>query len=423
MDCFYEYPNGCLDPGPGADAEYIYSIIRDVFQVPVEWVYANNYMEMRQILLNKSADLSGTSWTLEPEAIEGLWYTNVVIFDGIALLFRRDLKDMSSQFHATLLLPLGLWILAFLCFLAVYTTSHLSQYMYRYFSFFKSNSMTIGFVKLLREKMFYTLCFLFLSIFFNLYSNILSVGLVKKHTKFVTNFKSLADLGQLLLEKKCKLVLLASNSQYNVFYRSLIHPEVQPLLPWTAIFRQAYTVNPPLIVETVDELGNLVEDTENCYIGVDFAETESFYESRFCSIDVVPLGSVLQQERFVFLCNSPKLVEYLNVVILSSSFQQLAYVLIRKYDMENLTHVCEEDYRAANIDLNIGKTQDAFFTIAIGWIFGLLCLIFERKVPMRYFYASAEPKPRTKQRKRLMERRITEVRTELAVIDSSEQRS
>ncbi|KRX76989.1 hypothetical protein T06_3123 [Trichinella sp. T6] len=303
LNCFTSYPNGCTNPGPGLDAEYIYVVLHYLMDYDVQWVRVKDRNAMYNALETGAADFTGVGAPLIEEYFGKFQNTPVYLFDAIALVVKSRSASAAADFHAVAFVETDVWFLFTITLLSIYMLSHISKYIYEVYAFeqdFSRKNRFISFLRSFRETVIYTFAFISVIFFLNLVSNIITVYLVKKDERIEYGFDNLNELGRLLLRKKCRFTMLTSIKDDPIFHHLLINPKAEDEIPWTGLFRRAFVKNPPLYVDNRYEMGKLITKSSLCYIGVDLSSLKEFYESRFCFVKVISIVKETSRLQSVF---------------------------------------------------------------------------------------------------------------------------
>ncbi|KRZ91197.1 hypothetical protein T08_12352 [Trichinella sp. T8] len=303
LNCFTSYPNGCTNPGPGLDAEYIYVVLHYLMDYNVQWVRVKDRNAMYNALETGAADFTGVGAPLIEEYFGKFQNTPVYLFDAIALVVKSRSASAAADFHAVAFVETDVWFLFTITLLSIYMLSHISKYIYEVYAFeqdFSRKNRFISFLRSFRETIIYTFAFISVIFFLNLVSNIITVYLVKKDERIEYGFDNLNELGRLLLRKKCRFTMLTSIKDDPIFHHLLINPKAEDEIPWTGLFRRAFVKNPPLYVDNRYEMGKLITKSSLCYIGVDLSSLKEFYESRFCFVKVISIVKETSRLQSVF---------------------------------------------------------------------------------------------------------------------------
>ncbi|KRZ56002.1 hypothetical protein T02_11172 [Trichinella nativa] len=303
LNCFTSYPNGCTNPGPGLDAEYIYVVLHYLMDYDVQWVRVKDRNAMYNALETGAADFTGVGAPLIEEYFGKFQNTPVYLFDAIALVVKSRSASAAADFHAVAFVETDVWFLFTITLLSIYMLSHISKYIYEVYAFeqdFSRKNRFISFLRSFRETIIYTFAFISVIFFLNLVSNIITVYLVKKDERIEYGFDNLNELGRLLLRKKCRFTMLTSIKDDPIFHHLLINPKAEDEIPWTGLFRRAFVKNPPLYVDNRYEMGKLITKSSLCYIGVDLSSLKEFYESRFCFVKVISIVKETSRLQSVF---------------------------------------------------------------------------------------------------------------------------
>ncbi|KRY37859.1 hypothetical protein T01_3634 [Trichinella spiralis] len=303
LNCFTSYPNGCTNPGPGLDAEYIYVVLHYLMDYNVQWIRVKDRNAMYNALETGAADFTGVGAPLIEEYFGKFQNTPVYLFDAIALVVKSRSASAAADFHAVAFVETDVWFLFTITLLSIYMLSHISKYIYEVYAFeqdFSRKNRLISFLRSFRETIIYTFAFISVIFFLNLVSNIITVYLVKKDERIEYGFDNLNELGRLLLRKKCRFTMLTSIKDDPIFHHLLINPKAEDEIPWTGLFRRAFVKNPPLYVDNRFEMGKLITKSSLCYIGVDLSSLKEFYESRFCFVKVISIVKETSRLQSVF---------------------------------------------------------------------------------------------------------------------------
>ncbi|KAL1243001.1 CRISPR system Cascade subunit CasA [Trichinella spiralis] len=362
LNCFTSYPNGCTNPGPGLDAEYIYVVLHYLMDYNVQWIRVKDRNAMYNALETGAADFSGVGAPLIEEYFGKFQNTPVYLFDAIALVVKSRSASAAADFHAVAFVETDVWFLFTITLLSIYMLSHISKYIYEVYAFeqdFSRKNRLISFLRSFRETIIYTFAFISVIFFLNLVSNIITVYLVKKDERIEYGFDNLNELGRLLLRKKCRFTMLTSIKDDPIFHHLLINPKAEDEIPWTGLFRRAFVKNPPLYVDNRFEMGKLITKSSLCYIGVDLSSLKEFYESRFCFVKVISIVKETSRLQSVFYYREEALESKLSVMS-TKSLRMFYAGRAAIYSRPNKTVFCTTDYFALK-SLEIGKIQDYFY--------------------------------------------------------------
>ncbi|KRZ27343.1 hypothetical protein T4B_182 [Trichinella pseudospiralis] len=320
LNCFTSYPDGCNNPGPGLDAEYIYVVLHYLMDYNVQWIRVKDRNAMFNALESGAADFTGVGTPLIEEYFGKFKNTPVYLFDAIALVVKSRSASSAADFHAVAFVETDVWFLFTITVLSIYMLSHLSKYIYEVYAFeqdFNRRDRLITFLRSFRETIIYTFAFISVIFFLNLVSNIITVYLVKKDERIEYGFDNLNELGRLLLRKKCRFTMLSSTKDDPIFHHLMINPKVEDEIPWTNLFRKAFVKNPPLYVDSRYDMGKLITKSL-CYIGVDLYSLKEFYESRFCFVKVISMVKETSQLQSVFYYREDALASKLSVMSMNT---------------------------------------------------------------------------------------------------------
>ncbi|KRX95119.1 hypothetical protein T4E_1983 [Trichinella pseudospiralis] len=320
LNCFTSYPDGCNNPGPGLDAEYIYVVLHYLMDYNVQWIRVKDRNAMFNALESGAADFTGVGTPLIEEYFGKFKNTPVYLFDAIALVVKSRSASSAADFHAVAFVETDVWFLFTITVLSIYMLSHISKYIYEVYAFeqdFNRRDRLITFLRSFRETIIYTFAFISVIFFLNLVSNIITVYLVKKDERIEYGFDNLNELGRLLLRKKCRFTMLSSTKDDPIFHHLMINPKVEDEIPWTNLFRKAFVKNPPLYVDSRYDMGKLITKSL-CYIGVDLYSLKEFYESRFCFVKVISMVKETSQLQSVFYYREDALASKLSVMSMNT---------------------------------------------------------------------------------------------------------
>ncbi|KRZ33520.1 hypothetical protein T4C_5784 [Trichinella pseudospiralis] len=378
LNCFTSYPDGCNNPGPGLDAEYIYVVLHYLMDYNVQWIRVKDRNAMFNALESGAADFTGVGTPLIEEYFGKFKNTPVYLFDAIALVVKSRSASSAADFHAVAFVETDVWFLFTITVLSIYMLSHLSKYIYEVYAFeqdFNRRDRLITFLRSFRETIIYTFAFISVIFFLNLVSNIITVYLVKKDERIEYGFDNLNELGRLLLRKKCRFTMLSSTKDDPIFHHLMINPKVEDEIPWTNLFRKAFVKNPPLYVDSRYDMGKLITKSL-CYIGVDLYSLKEFYESRFCFVKVISMVKETSQLQSVFYYREDALASKLSVM--SMNTLRMFYAgRATVYSRPNRTVFCATDYFELK-PLEIGKIQDFFYFLIFTTLVAFLILGLEK---------------------------------------------
>ncbi|KRZ79434.1 hypothetical protein T10_5243 [Trichinella papuae] len=379
LNCFASYPDGCNNPGPGLDAEYIYVVLHYLMDYNVQWIRVKDRNALFNALETGAADFTGVGTPLIEEYFGKFQNTPVYLFDAIALVVKSRSASSAADFHAVAFVETDVWFLFTITVLSIYMLSHISKYIYEVYAFeqdFNRRDRLITFLRSFRETIIYTFAFISVIFFLNLVSNIITVYLVKKDERIEYGFNNLNELGRLLLRKKCRFTMLASTKDDPIFHHLMINPKAEDEIPWTNLFRRAFVKNPPLYVDSRYDMGKLITKSLLCYIGVDLYSLKEFYESRFCFVKVISMVKETSQLQSVFYYREEALGSKLSVM--STKTLRMFYASRAAiYSRPNKTAFCATDYFQLK-PLEIGKIQDFFYFLIFTTLVAFLILGLEK---------------------------------------------
>ncbi|KRX16982.1 hypothetical protein T07_14034 [Trichinella nelsoni] len=371
MPCFDKYPDECNDPGPGIDAEFIYTLFNHIWQIPVVWIRTANRSQMHQALMDDLADVEAEASILDEVMIDRMQASPACHFDSLALLVRPKILSSANAFHTTSFVETELWALVAITTLSVYLMHRLSKRMSKYLV----AGSILRPLRFLREKFIYPFCFMAVLIFLNVYANIIAVNLVKKGTIKDFGFKTLDQLAKLILNKRCRFVTQAVRRHDFSFTRFLLNPTPHSAEPWTVTMNAAYKYNPPLYVATRQEIIQVVHNATHCFYGVDYYHLRDFYKYHSCDLEMVSLAQYTPEQMFIFYYRSTALKELFGTM-LSSTMYVLFDKLMLKYFQQNSTLYCPQPL-CTQVFMEPGKVQDCFFIVITGMLASLVAFVIE----------------------------------------------
>ncbi|KRZ70389.1 hypothetical protein T10_11940 [Trichinella papuae] len=377
LPCFDKYPNDCNNPGPGIDAEFIYTLFSHIWQIPVVWIRTANRSQMHQALVDDLADVEAEASILDEEMTSRMQASPACHFDSLALLVRPKILSSANEFHTTSFVQTELWALVAITTLSVYLMHRLSKRMStgEVKLVEKEGGSILQALRFMREKLIYPFTFMAVLIFLNVYANIIAVNLVKKGTIKDFGFNTLDELAKLILNKRCRFVMQAVRRNDFSFNRFLLNPTARSVEPWTVTMNTAYKSNPPLYVATRQEIIQVVHNATHCFYGVDYYHLRDFYKYHSCDLEMLSLAKYTPEQMFIFYYRSTALKELFGPM-LSSTMYVLFDKLMLKYFQQNSTLYCPQPL-CTQVYMEPGKVQDCFFIVITGMLASLFAFFIE----------------------------------------------
>lgn len=380
-DCFESFPWNCTFPG--YEIEYIHTLINGMLKLPVQWIRVESYTDIEQAMDNGTADTIGVSLSVAAQYTRRWGFLPAYEYDGISLISKVSYADSSQPFLLMSSFTWDLWLSIGLITLSLIFIRWASSKIERYrtvngrFDFSPKGIMfyiTFAF----RTRIWYAVWFVLLSVILNFYSNLIAVTIVAPSTVKKASFASLADLGQKLVSKKCRLILSDRYKDNAEIHDSLVNP-LRDDKHWQALYRQAFVENPPIYAENRETMANMILNS-SCLVGVDWMTLDVFYSTNYCDMNIISYPDELPLFGYTFYNTRHDIQDAMATIITSNAFQTFNEYLTNKYFENKFPPLCLSKSKMTISDptVPVSKVQDSFYMLGIGIA---LALVF---VAMRY---------------------------------------
>lgn len=366
--CFYKFPKFCLSPG--TDIEYIHMVLVNMLHLNVKLILYDSYAAVDNALDIGDIDINGLTYAYDPESIQRWHYTLPVFSYTIGLVVKTKITtNASSTFSLLYIFDYQLWLLL----IATCTIVILYKIILT-FVFKECPTATKS------ANLIYVLWFAIFSIILNLFGNLIAVDLMIPTTVIVTPFETVSELGEKLLTKQCRFVLLSVNENASEFYDTLINPTHSK--NWSKIYQTAFIINPPLFVDSRSDIYETVNDHE-CMVGVDYTQVSgnSFY-ANYCGIETMTFIDEFTYSSYAYYFNSSNLKLSMDTIITSEAFYAYSNEVRKKYFPQRTSN-CKAP-RVTGV-LNLSKFTDSFIILFFGITLSALIVTLQNVITLYRF--------------------------------------
>lgn len=359
FECFMSYPYKCQNLG--TDLEYIYTIVVNIIGLNIEWKQYYDSVDAFGGLKNNEIDIIGST---EPSGYTLIsnetWFeTSPVQYWTTGFFVKSTL--VSKTINPFICFSWDLWT-------CVITVSVLLYLMDRFMSLRLRFSARVSYLL----HMFWFVILLFIMGF---YGDILTDNLVT-FDKEKALFSDLDVLGDKLIMKECRLVIF-SQYENDTDMQSVINPQYLGHNPiWKNRFRLAYTVNPPIVVDTKETLFAFVENG-TCNVGLDFVTYDLSLYDTMCEIDVITFPDDIPYIPEVFYHRRGDLDSVLNSIL--STSQYLNNYLLKRYTkilIKPMPTDCKVVLKTNDYILSMHKLSYTFFFLIAGLLISAIITVY-----------------------------------------------
>lgn len=336
--CFVNYPKKC--DKMGTDLEYIYNVLNGMLDLHIDFYNYSDLIDLRRALVTNEIDVIGNTLPLDRNNVMNETVLHTPPSNTLSIGFFTKFQPVTAHIDPFSTFDWDFWI----C-ISMFTI--LLVIIKKFFT--KSTSV----------KLFFVLWSLVLTLITEMYGNLLTADLLTSKD-IRTSFEDLADLGQKLVRRECRLV---------VYYKYVDIPEYQIIFNphhekvWAENFRLASRSNPPILISNKEDMYPLVRNS-NCVVGLDFVGLDlSMYES--LSDIVVKLFP--EDIPFLYYAYYHKLAQFstvMDTIFASESFRALPDALRKRYHSNmNMTKLKSMDEIFL---LDVSKLYSCFMILIVG---------------------------------------------------------
>lgn len=360
-DCFTSYPDSCKRPGH--DFQFIYTILSQIMHLDVHLIEYKSYKDLFLALDQDDIDIIGDSLYYDEELFSPNWKP-LFLFSQSTLGFVVKSEERKCAFtEQNSLFSIFSWQVWLIIMMITISFCFVKTIINR----LNSNEALHAFGMFQRTLLLWSLI---VSVIIELYGNLITVKTYL--TYYPTSpFGNLTDLGEKLLSKECKFVIL-DKYRYNPDINSLFF-NVTHNRSWGTYFQKASHLNPPVLVSDRKDFANFIS-SEACFVGIDFIVDHpiSFY-SHLCNIEMKVFPDEIPSKRIVYYhkLRDKQLTGILNDVVSSPSLMVYYPYLVKQYAVRE---DCVGTAKKELTSISLINLQEPFYCI-FGILFMLLVFI------------------------------------------------
>lgn len=364
-DCFDRYPKNCQRPG--IETEFLYTLINDMIGFNVVWFKLQND-QVQEALDKKDIDILGFTTGLVTTFTAKWSYTKPINYDSPGFVIKKKYKSLNNkELYLLKMFTWDMWIsLLFLTVVAYSLKSIPTIVSCCYFppkTFFGI-------------RFFIVTWFFILGIIINLFGNLIAVNLAIPNITEDLPFSSISELGDLVLEEKCKLITLNQFRNNSMFWFYFFNPDHTNT--WADKFRSAYKSNPPMFVETRDEMVTVISNSNPCIIGLDFASLNHYYTNRYCRIKMIVLNYEFIPHMFVYYHQLDRFSPIFDSIINDATFLSYDDYLLKKYYFSIPMETCNNQSKIETESIPVAKIKDCFVILLVGFFVSLAIFLVHK---------------------------------------------
>lgn len=360
---FVEFKRECDDCG--VELELAYSVLHNFLHLNVTGILFSNDSEMEAAIQRNEIDFTGNTKRRDYSSVYRMWHsTPSTMYLGIGFFVKspKESKIVNPIFSFSW----DLW----LCIIFLTAFLHLGYQLIS--TRFRLTFLTSHFT--------YILWSIITTLLMEMYSNVITTDLITK-IEGSPLFNDLMDLGRKLLSKECRLVI---NSQYIIYNSTIKKTVVNPQhnQSWAEMFRAAYTVNYPIVVENSTDLFHFVRNS-SCVVGLDYVGYDKTLYGSLCGIDVKMFPEEILYRPYVYYHNLDMLQTFINDIFISDAIRQLSNLLMHKYTQKYFEHHlnCLELLERSEFTFSLHRLYYCFSIFIIGiLVSGLIVLMQQMKI-------------------------------------------
>lgn len=312
-ECALDFPQKC--PNPGITVEILYAALFNVLHLNISWILVQNYSEIDKGLDIGVFDFMGNARYLRKDRLSKWHFTPIVFNYGFGFVVKHNVVQKEQQINVFDGFTKELWILLLSVTLSLKIVKRILA---------RTCKMTIKQTRFIQG-----VWFLLLTLMMETYQNLITVNLLTSQLDYIFPFNDLADLGQKLISKQCRLVMMKSFYRTSDFREYFF--ESTRKLPWAKNYRDFFKINPPIFVDSHEDIAVFVKNS-TCNVGFDFVSIsgQSFYSS-MCELTVKMFDSDVLKRADVFYHVLKNLEPELSTVLSSEPFARYYDFLVNKY--------------------------------------------------------------------------------------------
>lgn len=348
----------------GFELEYLYTAIYDMLHYDILWVKVDSQEEAKLALTSGAADIAGTAFVSETHDDAFLDKTTFM-YDGIGFIMKKRSHQPAQTFVLLEAFTYDMWLLiSAFSFLSV-LIKMISVNMFKRTN--SANRITLSkILHVYRSKIVYGCWFVVVSVLLNLYSNYITVSLIKPTKNDLIQFMDLTALGTSIEKKQCRFIGLREIQNDSIFRGYLLNPDMHNK-SWATLFRRALFENPPLFVTTRKDIANYVLNNQTCFIGLDWMSKEVFYKTSYCNLKMVSYPDEMQVFGLSFYHNSKDLRTTLPLVLNTEPMKAFGQYLNKKYFAHDHFVDCKQyEVNQKEASMNLENLQTGFYVLFIG---------------------------------------------------------
>lgn len=367
--CYYRYPNFCFNPG--YNIEFIYIVLSNMIGLNVHWVNYANYSDLDIALDNDDVDINGLVYAYDQDSTTRWNYSMPVFSSTIGLVVKTHIAVKESmQLLLLSFFDLQLWLMI------IATSIFVILWKKMVTAILTKSAPSAKVANLL-----FVVWFIMFSIILNLFGNLIAVDLILPNAVTATPFQTVQELGGKLLNKECRFVMFKINENATEFYDVLFTPKHNK--SWSENFRTAFEVNPPLFVNSKDELIKVVKDND-CMVGVDYAQLNGIsYYDNYCGIKSLTFLDEFEFSYYAYFYRNPNLINLFDKVITTDSFYAFSQKVAQRY-YPRATVNCKTITNTGV--LNLSKLFDCFAILLFGIALSSAAFILQNILSLRKYF-------------------------------------
>lgn len=368
-NCFKKLPLYCKSPG--IDIEFLFTLIHEMIGFSVAWSEYNGFTELEQALDKNEIDMIGITVPLEEKLTRNWGYIKSGFTDGPGFVVKvRYNEGEWSDFLLLEMFTWNLWLLliGFSLLIILIKFAFCRLYL-RNIKMFPSSSFNY-------TKFLFCFWFLLIGIILNLFGNLIAVNLSLPNDKEGQLFDSMLQLGNLIMQNKCRLATLDKyNNSINGLYPFIINPNHNK--SWAKLFKVANKLHPPIFTKDREELVNLIERDGFYFVGLDWTSLSQYYTQKHCSVKMTIFHEEFIPWMFVIYHQLHHYQELFDIIMMKDAMVSYPNYLLNKYYFSYPAETCKNRSNVIADPIPFRKLKDDFVILIVGIIlsFILCCTI------------------------------------------------